>query len=148
MKPITEYCGQISSIDEYLSTKKIDRHMLKDMPEYGASIDEIIDWIKMQKIKIIDDKDFVDFNGTMRTLEFGKLLIEKGPCGKEDNTWWVSVHNHPHGYRVQRVVLRAKTKESFYYSAKDKDQNKKHITAFDGAMQKIMQMLYDPEVLL
>lgn len=148
MKPITEYCNQLSSIDEYLSTKEIDRRML-NIPKYGASVDEIIEWIKAQQIEIIDAKDFVDYNGTMRTPEFGKLLIEKGPCDETtDNTWWVSVHNHPSTRRVQRVVLRTKIKESFYYSAKDEDRNKKHPTTFDGAISKIIKMLNDPETIL
>lgn len=133
----------MKTIVEYLSVKQIKNNVPKITElEFGVSVDEIIDWLKAQGV---EDKDFIEFNGDIHVPEEGKLLVEKGPCENgSTNSWWVSVANHPHGYKYQKVVLRTKSSESFYYNVKNEN---KHPITFDKGVKKIIQMLSNPEVI-
>lgn len=96
------------NINEYLLSKK--KNKSKEKPKFGCSVDELKEWL----ISVgAEEKDFINFDGTLNEPEQGNLYLEIGPCEDASNQHWITVINKLKYNLSQRVCIRTKI-ESFF----------------------------------
>lgn len=124
MRSIVEFLTEAISSGKYRDQK----------PEYGCSIEEIVDWLRSRGIREVKK-----YTGYTYYPEDGKLMAETGPQDHRPSTHWVSLTNSVPGH--QTVILRPKTKSAFQDERKD---NQTPIT-FDKALELMELMLDNPD---
>ena len=134
MKPIFEYCNQLSSINEYLSISKIKQvKKVLDPPEDGCTTEDIADWLDSYNI---EKQEFHFGPGRQNPPKKGKLHYIIGPYRSGNPIeYWVSLRNH----WGQNVVMKPKD-ESFVSAC---DGQKK--VSFSDAVKAAKLMLETPD---
>ena len=118
-------------------TEAISSGKCKDItPEYGCSIEEIVDWLRSRGIREIKK-----YNGELYYPEKGKLLAEVGPQNIGLNSHWVGFHwvGLTNSFR-QCVTIRPETTSGFQNDGRERQTS----ITFDKALELMELMLDNP----
>lgn len=119
MKPILEYL---------LSKSK---NKVVTMPSKGCSVDDIVDWIKMYKIKQAPRLSYDPKRGH---------IVYAVNHDDDSNFYWVALRNNPTG--VTQSILAKPRGNSFYYDC----NHQSHSISFEEALELMQKMLENKDI--
>ena len=114
---------------EYLLSKSKNKAVIMPSKEY--SVDDIVDWIKMYKVKQAPNISYDPKRGH---------IIYAVNHDDDNNFYWVALRNNPNG--VTQSILAKPRGNSFYIDC----NHKSHSITFEEALELMQKMLENKDI--